>query len=112
MDIATALHTLGLSVPRFTGSMDSQQQQAKAWKRDVLKPAYRAKAKQTHPDVGGLAEQFTLVRAAFEALRDAHVVPRNQAGRQAQHTVYSTDSATTTNVTHQADGWTVVTWTW
>lgn len=36
---------------------------------DELKAAYRQRVRETHPDVGGSAEEFRKVQAAWEALR-------------------------------------------
>ena len=35
---------------------------------DEIKKAYRRRAKETHPDTGGNAQEFMAVKAAFEAL--------------------------------------------
>lgn len=37
---------------------------------DDLRKAYRRRARETHPDTGGSAEQFSLVQLAYEVLRD------------------------------------------
>lgn len=39
---------------------------------------FRRRVKQTHPDNGGDASEFTAVVQAFEAVRNAHPVPRRQ----------------------------------
>lgn len=37
---------------------------------EQIRAAYRARARQRHPDLGGSAEQMTLVNNAYEVLRD------------------------------------------
>ena len=36
--------------------------------QDEIKKAYRARAKKTHPDAGGNAQEFMGMRAAWKAL--------------------------------------------
>jgi hypothetical protein len=70
-----AFKVLGLEIPKIKGSDQAEvNRKLKVWKNTELKAAYRAKAKEEHPDTNGedpdAGERFKAVRAAFEQIRD------------------------------------------
>jgi len=70
---------LGLEKPKLSGkSQEEVNSKLEAWKADTLKPAYKNKVHETHPDKNPedkeAGAKFLAVREAFEQLQSLQVV--------------------------------------
>jgi len=78
-DFATDLALLGLECPRLKPRDHAHAiELLDEWKAEVLKPAFKAAARATHPDLGGDEEDFKAVRAAYERAGAVKVRPPRQ----------------------------------
>lgn len=72
------LSLLGLEKPKLSGkTQDEVDTKLATWKADVLKPAYKSKAHEVHPDKNPddkeAGAKFLAVKEAFEQLQDLTV---------------------------------------
>lgn len=64
-----SLALLGIALPEIrASSLYEAEAQVSAWKRDVLKPAWRSAASRTHPDHGGNQAEFKAAQEAYRYL--------------------------------------------
>lgn len=107
MDVQTALRHLGLALPTIKATQDDPtgDQQLEQWKRETLRPAYRAAARRAHPDLGGTATAMTAVYAARDTLLALRTRPRHVV----RHVVVVNATAwhpwSTTSTTTTSGGW-------
>jgi len=74
MNTANALALLGVSRPEIKGKTQAEvDEKLQAWKEESLRPAYKAKLHETHPDKHPndpmASTKFQMVKAAYEKLK-------------------------------------------
>lgn len=72
-ELIAAAKVLDLDLPSLAQEPEGAQAAWKAWQDGALKAAWKAAARQHHPDTGGDPSQFRAAKDAYELLRDAEV---------------------------------------